>query len=104
MEHVFDIANRKAEADQGQEHGGSARVALSIGGMADSDWSPDVERAIAGVDGVETVQVNQSTATARVEYDPGGTKVQDIAEAIRSAGYSPGTRGEPAGSRRSSTT
>lgn len=69
----------------------SAHIDLTIGGMTCRHCPPLVEKALAGVDGVSAAHVNLSTGTAAIDYDSDRTSVSDLIEAIRSAGYSPGT-------------
>ncbi|KUO65418.1 MAG: ATPase [Alphaproteobacteria bacterium BRH_c36] len=52
---------------------------------------PKVEKTIQDIKGVKAAQVNSSTGTARIDYDPNETSASQLAGAIRSAGYSPGT-------------
>jgi len=46
-----------------------------------------VEKAIAGVPGVDNVTVNLATERASVSYDPGQTNLNEIAGAVRRVGY-----------------
>lgn len=68
-----------------------AHIDLKVGGMTCRHCPPMVERALEGTDGVYAAQVNLSTGTAGIDYDPDRTSAGDLAKAIRSAGYSSGT-------------
>jgi Cu+-exporting ATPase len=46
-----------------------------------------VEKALAGAAGVNAASVNLATETARVEYEPDRTSPDELAEAVRAAGY-----------------
>lgn len=68
-----------------------AHIDLSVGGMTCRHCPPMVEKALEGIDGVKAAQVNLSSGTAAIDYDPGQASIGDLAKAIRSAGYSAGT-------------
>jgi Cu+-exporting ATPase len=52
---------------------------------------PAIEKALAALAGVASASVNPTTRMARIDYDPGRTRIADILGAIRSVGYSAGT-------------
>ncbi|HVZ43416.1 MAG TPA: cation-translocating P-type ATPase [Ramlibacter sp.] len=60
---------------------------LAIGGMYCPACSLAVEEALMKTPGVESVQVNGSTATARVVWTPGRAKPSAWLAALRKAGY-----------------
>ena len=65
---------------------------LAIEGMHCAACTLTIEQALLQVPGVESVQVNGSTATARIVWTPGTGAPPDWFEALRRAGY----RGLPA--------
>src|SRR5262245_64048809 len=67
------------------------RIALRIGGMNCAHCPPEIEKALSGLAGVKTAQVNPSTKIASIDYDPARTKIADMLQTIRSRGYTPGT-------------
>ncbi|MDR1412304.1 MAG: heavy metal translocating P-type ATPase, partial [Actinomycetes bacterium] len=71
-------------------------IALPIGGMTCAACVQRVERAISGVNGVETCTVNLATEKATVAYDPAQADLDLIRRAIEAAGYQaleiPGTQ------------
>jgi len=70
---------------------------IAIGGMTCAACQAAVERAIASLDGVESVTVQLLSHTAHVVFDPDKLTEDDIFSAVRRAGYtaSPAlTRGE----------
>lgn len=66
---------------------------LAIGGMYCPGCSLVIEQALAGQPGVAGVEVNGSTATARVVWDPAQGRPSQWLQALQRAGYS----GLPAG-------
>lgn len=64
-------------------------VRLSVEGMSCASCVARVEKALAKVPGVKTVQVNLATNEARIRLDETQSSVQDLEEAIRAAGYEP---------------
>lgn len=48
-----------------------------------------VERALAGIDGVEEVEVHYTTGRVGVEYDPAVADPDDFTAAIENQGYTP---------------
>ena len=63
---------------------------LSIGGMSCSHCPETVEKALAALPGVEGTHVNLANALATVDYDPARTRIADLLQRIRAAGYSAG--------------
>src|SRR5262249_49744240 len=64
----------------------TATLQLPIEGMTCASWVQRVEKALAGVPGVQSAAVNLATETAAVELAqpvPSGT----LADAVRHAGY-----------------
>ena len=66
-------------------------IDLSIGGMTCPHCPPAVEKALATVPGVQQAHVNLATRRATIAFDPEHTKVSELLQAIRRAGYTPGT-------------
>jgi Cu+-exporting ATPase len=64
------------------------RVVLDIEGMHCAGCVGRVEKALAGVPGVVQARVNLVTHQAGVEIEPGRATGQDLAAAVRAAGYS----------------
>ena len=68
------------------------RVELPIEGMTCASCVAHVEKALAGVDGVQAATVNLATERATVEYDPAAASMDALAGAVHDAGYA--VRGE----------
>src|SRR4051812_21397629 len=66
---------------------------LAIEGMYCPGCSLTIEQALQPLAGVEEVQVNGATATARIVWAPGRGRPSDWLQALQRAGY----RGLPAG-------
>jgi P-type Cu+ transporter len=69
------------------EEDSTESLTMQIGGMTCSGCSSAVEKAIARLDGVQSVNVNLPAEKAFVEYDPAQTAPDQIAEAVENAGY-----------------
>ena len=80
-----------AERPAGRALPGARHIDLSVGGMTCRHCPPKVEKTIQDIDGVTAAQVNASTGTASIDYDPNETSAGELAGAIRSAGYRAGT-------------
>jgi len=72
-----------------------ARVDLTITGMTCAACANRVEKSLARAPGVKSAGVNLATSRATVEYDPTATGVEQLAEAVKNAGY--GARDSSAG-------
>lgn len=72
------------------------RVDLPVVGMTCASCVGRVERAIRALPGVRTADVNLALAKASVTFAPGVASAQEIAEAIRDAGYDVPAEAEPA--------
>lgn len=70
------------------ENAAKQDVTLSIGGMTCAACVRRVEKAIAGLDGVEKAFVNIATEKASVTFDPQKVRLSDIRIAVEKAGYS----------------
>lgn len=66
----------------------TSELALPIEGMTCASCVRRVERALEGVPGVESVDVNLATEMATVRYLTGSTARADLIAAVESAGYS----------------
>src|SRR5690606_10624650 len=64
-----------------------ATTSFAIEGMTCAACVGRVEKALAGVPGVEEATVNLVTERAAVRYDPAAVSPADLAEAVRKAGY-----------------
>ncbi|MDR0730757.1 MAG: heavy metal translocating P-type ATPase, partial [Treponema sp.] len=62
---------------------------LTIGGMTCAACVHRVEKAIGGLQGVESASVNLATEKATVSYDPERIRIPAIKEAVEKAGYRP---------------
>jgi P-type Cu+ transporter len=62
---------------------------IPVGGMTCAACANRVERAIAKLDGVQSVNVNLVTEKATVVYNPQEARLSAIRESIRKAGYQP---------------
>ena len=63
-------------------------VELPVVGMTCARCAANVERTlIKKVPGVEQASVNFGTETLNVDYDPGQTSLEDMAQAVKNAGY-----------------
>jgi Cu+-exporting ATPase len=60
---------------------------LPIEGMSCASCAMKVERSLGSVEGVSEATVNFATGRAAVDYEPGTTSAQELAEAVRKAGY-----------------
>ncbi len=64
-----------------------SETSLSVGGMTCAACVGRVERALAGVAGVESAAVNLVTERATVRYDPARVTPAALAEAVERTGY-----------------
>ncbi len=64
---------------------------ITISGMTCRHCPSHVEAKLKEMDGVDGVQVNQSSHTASIDYRPDRVSVGELIRAIRSAGFVPGT-------------
>ncbi len=81
---VFGITMNLAEA-AAREH-----VVIPIAGMVCSDCSAKIEAALRENPGVKHAAANLNTGVAVVDYDAARTRLQDLIEAIRRAGFKAG--------------
>jgi len=65
-----------------------ATSVLRIEGMDCADCALQIERAVAGMPGVNSAQVNFGAGKLRVTYDPGVAPLPHIAQTVTKAGYS----------------
>ena len=80
-------AARLRDAEQDRQDS-SEQTTLRIEGMHCAGCSAAVEKALNGVDGVESAKVNLATETALVTFDPRAVGYADFAAAVDAAGYS----------------
>ena len=65
-------------------------VVFLVEGMHCANCARSIERAIAGLPDVDAVKVNGATARAAVDWrGRGGTRLAQILEAVRRAGFTP---------------
>ena len=70
-------------------------IEVPIAGMDCTECTQHVQRAIAGLSGVQKVDVFLSSEKALIQLDPARVKLTDIRAAVRGAGYSvPDQKGE----------
>ena len=62
-------------------------VSLKIGGMSCASCAAAIEKALRGLKGVKSANVNFATERATVEYNPDITSILDLREAVQGAGY-----------------
>jgi Cu+-exporting ATPase len=62
-------------------------VTIPIGGMTCAACAARVEKALRGLEGIESASVNLATEKAAVVYNPASIRVSAIKEAIEKAGY-----------------
>jgi Cu+-exporting ATPase len=72
-----------ATAERPTEH-----ADLPIEGMSCASCAMKVEKSLGAVEGVSEATVNFATGRAAVEFEPGTTSPDRLAEAVRNAGYS----------------
>jgi Cu+-exporting ATPase len=65
----------------------STTLSIPVGGMTCAVCAQRVEKALGGVEGVESVSVNFATEKATVTYDPATATLPTLREAIEKAGY-----------------
>ncbi len=63
------------------------QVNLSVGGMSCAACVVRVEKALAGLEGVEQAAVNFATEKAQIRFDPGKVNLETFRKAIEEAGY-----------------
>src|SRR5690554_553424 len=63
------------------------KATLQLEGMSCASCAQAVERALNKAEGVEEAQVNFASEKAYVEYDPGLTNEEKLAEVVRATGY-----------------
>ncbi len=63
------------------------KVEIRVTGMACAGCSGAVERALSGLDGVKSANVDLARKIAYVEYDPAKLTLQDLKRAVERAGY-----------------
>jgi len=67
--------------------GSPLTVDLPVDGIHCAGCVSRVEGALLGVEGVEDASVNLATGEARISFDPGTTKLEELLEAVEGAGY-----------------
>ena len=71
-------------------------ITFGIAGMSCTTCANTNQKALEAVPGVLEAQVNFATEEAKVDYNPAGTSLQELYDAIEAAGYHP-DRGESGG-------
>jgi P-type Cu+ transporter len=70
------------------------RVRLDLEGMTCASCASRIEKKLSRVEGVETCAVNYATEEAAVTFDPARAGVDDLVQAVASAGYGAHVHGE----------
>ncbi len=98
------IAFKRAVEDAGYHvlsghEAGKKKVTFAVTGMTCASCVSHVEKALKGVDGVSSANVNLASEKATVDYDPGKAGMADFRKAVEEAGYGVGaelgTEGAP---------
>lgn len=63
------------------------QATLTVSGMTCASCVAHVEKALTGLDGVQSAMVNLATNSARVAYYPGAVSVADMKRAVTEVGY-----------------
>ena len=85
-----EIRNSIEKSGYGVESSSQEKsLVLPIEGMTCAACSNRVEKAIGKLEGVEEVAVNLLGENAAIRYRPGRTRLSEIMQAIRKAGYTP---------------
>ncbi len=89
---------KKAVGDAGyqvlEDGAGKKKISLGVSGMTCASCVSHIEKALKGLDGVSSVNVNLATEKATVEYDSATIGMADFRKAVEGAGY--GIRSETA--------
>ena len=64
------------------------KINLKLRGMSCASCASSIEEAISNVPGVESCNVNFGAEQAAIAYNPRRTSIEDIQDAVESAGYS----------------
>lgn len=67
--------------------GEAKEISLKITGMTCASCATTVEKALKGLEGVKTAQVNIATEKATVEYSADRVSILDLRKAVEDAGY-----------------
>ncbi|MFC4358357.1 heavy metal translocating P-type ATPase [Halobium salinum] len=88
QDHAHDDAEGHAHSaeDRTPDDGGET-LTLSVPEMDCPSCAGKVENALAGVDGVDSVDPRPTSGTLRVTYDPGAVTADEIADRVEGAGY-----------------
>ncbi|MDD1675907.1 MAG: heavy metal translocating P-type ATPase [Methanomicrobiales archaeon] len=70
-----------------EENKEETQAELKISGMTCATCVLTLEKSLSSVKGVEDVQVNLGTETARVTYDPEKVRFSDLEKAVKESGY-----------------
>jgi len=62
-------------------------VKLTVAGMTCGHCKNAVEKAVRGLPGVLTAEVDLAASSLQVDFDPAKTSLQDIKSAVEDAGY-----------------
>ena len=76
-----------AVGESDYEKGRGQRLDLPVTGMSCAGCAASVEKALAGLEGVDRADVNFATGRATVLFAPRLVSAKDLAKAVREAGY-----------------
>ena len=65
-----------------------ATTELKVEGMTCGHCAQTVTRSLQQLSGVGRAQVDLDSGSARIEYDPDRTRLEEMVEAVRGEGYS----------------
>lgn len=85
-----DVSGKAASDDKTVGRTSTQHLELRVGGMTCDHCASTIETALTKIGGVRAAHVNAATKIARIDYDAASTKISDILQAIRTAGYTPG--------------
>jgi Cu+-exporting ATPase len=100
-DHVSVEELRKAVENAGYElRARPQTVVLDVEGMHCASCAAAVEKALTGLEGIESAVVNIATHKATVTHTPGVTRVDDMRAAVEAAGYGVAAIERPGAERR----
>jgi Cu+-exporting ATPase len=63
------------------------QITLPVSGMSCANCAMNIERGVKKIEGVREASVNFASEQARVVFDPGRVRVQDVVDKIEAAGF-----------------
>jgi P-type Cu+ transporter len=86
-----DVREMEKDAKKKTGSSGRERIDLPIRGMSCAGCASNIEKNLAGLEGVEKASVNFATSRALVLFDPHFVKPEEFISSIRKIGYEVGT-------------